>query len=154
MKRMTLVKIHLIATIVATLTILTFFTLSLIAETNGNDDVIKNVKSFILYALPIMVLAMPILKITGDKLNFRSDDPLIVVKKKRMEFMLINGLCLVVIAVFLYYRSHFQTIDNVFLLVQITEFGLGLTNLSLIFLNARDGFRLSERIKRIKAKNQ
>lgn len=147
MKRKKLVTVHLIATIIAVLTISTFFTISLIAEIKGNDDFIRSVKAFILYALPIMVLAMPTLKITGDKLAGKSKSPLILAKIKRMKLVLVNGMILISLAIFLYYRSHYQQIDNVFLIAQIAEFAFGLFNLSLIFMNAKAGMQLSGKLK-------
>ncbi|MFN8237274.1 MAG: hypothetical protein U0T77_03815 [Chitinophagales bacterium] len=147
MKRKKLVTIHLIATIVAVLAISTFFTISLIAEIKGNDDFIRSVKAFILYALPIMVLAMPTLKITGDKLAGKSKSPLVLAKIKRMKLVLVNGMILISLAIFLYYRSHYQQIDNVFLIAQIAEFAFGLFNLSLIFMNAKAGMQLSGKLK-------
>ena len=148
MKRKTIVKAHFIATIIAGLTITTFFSLSLIAEIRGDIQFIKSIKKFILYALPIMVIAMPMLKITGDKLAGKSTNPIILAKKRRMKLMIVNGIGLITLAVFLYYRSHFQTIDNVFLVAQIAEFGFGLGNLTLIALNARSGMQLSGKLKR------
>ena len=147
MKRKKLVTIHLIATIVAVLAISTFFTISLIAEIKGNDDFIRSVKAFILYALPIMVLAMPTLKITGDKLAGKSKSPLILAKIKRMKLVLMNGMILISLAIFLYYRSHYQQIDSVFLIAQIAEFAFGLFNLSLIFMNAKSRNAVIRQIK-------
>lgn len=148
MKRKTVLTVHLVATIVATMTIAVFFTSSLIAEISGDHDFIRSVKAFILYALPVMILAMPALKITGDKLAGKSKNPTILAKAKRMKFVVVNGIGLVTLAIFLYYRSHYQSIDNVFLTAQIAEFALGLANLTLIVLNARNGMQLSGRIKR------
>lgn len=150
MKRKKLATIHLLATIVAVLSISTFFTISLIAEIKGNDDFIRSVKAFILYALPIMVLAMPTLKITGDKLAGKSKSPLILAKIKRMKLVLMNGMVLISLAIYLYYRSHYQQIDGVFLIAQIAEFAFGLFNLSLIFINAKAGMHLSGKLKSAK----
>lgn len=149
MKRKNIVKAHLIATIIAALTILTFFSTSLYAEIKGDIELIKSVKAFILYALPIMILAMPILKITGDKLMGKSKNPTILAKAKRMKFVMLNGICLVSLAIFLYYRSHYQTIDGVFLIAQIAEFAFGLANLTLIMINAKIGMQLSGKLKKI-----
>lgn len=82
MERKTIVKAHFIATIIAGLTIVTFFSLSLLAEIRGDIEFIKAVKTFILYTLPIMIIAMPMLKITGDKLAGRSINPIILAKKR------------------------------------------------------------------------
>lgn len=95
MKRKKLVTVHLIATIVAVLAISTFFTISLIAEIKGNADFIRSAKAFILYALPVMILAMPTLKITGDKLEGKSKSPLVLAKIKRMKLVLMNGMILI-----------------------------------------------------------
>lgn len=146
MKRKTIVRVHLIATIIATITIATFFTISLIAELRGDESFIKSVKAFILYTLPVMVIAMPALKITGDKLAGKSKNPIVLKKMNRMKFVIVNGIILVSLAGFLYYRSHYQNIDGVFLTAQIAEFAFGLANLTLIILNARDGMQLSGRL--------
>ena len=147
MKRKTILRAHLIATIVAVITISTFFVISLFAEIKGDKILIKSVKAFILYALPIMVLAMPVLKITGDKLAGKSKNPAVLAKAKRMKIVILNGIGLISLAVFLYYRSHYHMIDNIFLRAQIAEFVLGLANLTLIIINAKSGMQLSGKIK-------
>lgn len=143
MKRKTILKAHLMATIIAATTITLFFSFSLIAELNAEVAFIKTVKTGILYALPIMILAMPILKITGDKLAGNSGNPIIRAKKQRMKWMSINGIVLIALAIFLYYRSHYQEIDGIFLAAQLVEFVFGLANLNLIFRNAKSGWKLS-----------
>ena len=141
MKRKTVVRIHLVATIIAVVTIATFFTISLIAEIRGDQVFIKAIKALIFFA-------MPCLAITGNKLAGKSKNALVEIKKKRMKFVMLNGIILVSLAIFLYYRSHFQSIDGVFLTFQIAEFVFGLTNLSMIILNARNGMQLSGKLKR------
>lgn len=148
MKRKTLVQLHIIATIIAALTISTFFTISIYAEIDGDLEVIKQVKSFIVMAMPIMVVAMPILNITGNKLSGKSQNPTILLKKKRMKWVMLNGICLLTLAILLYYISHFQTINTTFFVLQIVELILGFTNLTLILLNAKSGFQLSGKTKR------
>jgi hypothetical protein len=148
MKRKTLVRVHIIATVIALLTIATFFISSLIAELNGNEGFIKEVKKTILFALPIMLIAMPALGVTGNKLSGKSQNPIVLAKRKRMRFVFINGIGLITLACFLYYRSHYQSIDTTFLVAQVAELVLGLTNLILIGMNIRSGFQLSGRLKR------
>jgi hypothetical protein len=63
-----------------------------------------------------------------------------------MKLVMVNGMILISLAVFLYYRSHFQVIDNVFLGFQLAEFLFGLTNLTLIILNARNGKQLAGKL--------
>ncbi len=148
MKRKTLVKIHIVATVIATLTIATFFVSSLAAEINGNETFIREVKEAILYSLPAMLIAMPVLGITGKKLSGKSQNPIVLAKRQRMRFVFVNGLGLIALACFLYYRSQYQTIDSIFIVAQVAEFALGLTNLTLIGLNIKSGFQLSGRFKK------
>jgi hypothetical protein len=148
MKRKNLVRIHIIATIIAAITIASFFISSLAAEINGSETAIREVKEGILYSLPVLLIAMPALGATGNILAGKSQNPIVLAKKRRMRFVFVNGLTLISLACFLYYRSHYQTIDGVFLAAQIAEFVLGLTNLTLIGLNIKSGFQLSGRLKR------
>ena len=148
MKRKNLVRIHIIATIIAAITIASFFISSLAAEINGSETAIREVKEGILYSLPVLLIAMPALGATGNILAGKSQNPIVLAKKRRMKFVFVNGLTLISLACFLYYRSHYQTIDGVFLAAQIAEFVLGLTNLTLIGLNIKSGFQLSGRLKR------
>jgi hypothetical protein len=148
MKRKSLVRIHIIATIIAATAITSFFISSLAAEINGSETTIRKVKEVILYFLPVLLVAMPALGITGNILAGKSLDPIVLAKKRRMKIVFVNGLILITLACFLYYRSHYQTIDSIFLTAQLTEFALGLTNLTLIGLNVKSGFQLSGSLKR------
>lgn len=154
MKRKKLVRLHILTTIVAALTISTFFAASLYAEISENVEIIKQVKLIIIKALPIMIIAMPTLNITGNKLVGKSQNPIVLLKKKRMKFVIINGIILFLLAIFLYYYSHYRTIDSIFFSAQIAEFIFGLTNLTLIGLNAKSGFQLSNRPKRKTKKSE
>lgn len=151
MKRKTLVKIHIIATTIAVITIATFFVSSLIAEINGDKGLIRDVKKVILFSLPVLLIAMSALGISGNRLAGKSQNPIVLAKQKRMKLVFINGMGLVTLACFLYYRSHYQTIDIIFLGAQIAEFALGLTNLILMGLNIKSGFQLSGRFKKQKS---
>jgi len=148
MNRNMIIKTHLIATAIAIITISTFFISSLIAELGGSVEHIKAVKKGILYALPLMVVTMPMLAITGNKLAGNSKSPKVIEKQRRMKFITINGIILIFLAVFLYYQSHYQAVDSIFLIAQVAEFVFGLINLTLIGLNLIAGLKLSGRIRR------
>lgn len=148
MKRKNLVRIHVIATIIAAITIAYFFISSLAAEIKGSETAIRKVKEVILFSLPVLLIAMPALGATGNMLAGKSQNPIVLAKKRRMEFIFVNGLILITLACFLYYRSHYQTMDGIFLAAQLVEFTLGLINLTLIGLNIKSGFQLSGRLKR------
>ncbi len=153
MKRKTIIKAHIIATSIAVLTIGCFFSFSLIAEIMGNQEFIKQVKTGILYCLPILVIAMPILGITGKKLAGKSQNPIVTTKMRRMKFVAFNGIILISLAIYLYFRATNNNIDSTFLYVQIIELLFGAINLTLIGLNIKAGMKLSGRIKRNKAHN-
>ncbi|MEM9982872.1 MAG: hypothetical protein AAF734_10270, partial [Bacteroidota bacterium] len=98
-------SIHLVAT--------------LIAEWKGNVLLIRQVKKYILFTLPILLIAMPVLGITGNKLVGNTKHPSILEKKRRMTFVFLNRLILIFLAIFLYYQANFGTINQVFLIAQI-----------------------------------
>jgi hypothetical protein len=145
--------IHIAATIIAAITIGTFFLSSVVAEIDGNETFIREVKERILFTLPVLLMAMPAIGITGNKLAGNSQSPQVKTKQRRMKFVFVNGLTLIILASFLYYHSHYKTIDTVFMVAQLVELVLGLTNLVLISLNIKSGLQLSGRIRRIKRLN-
>lgn len=148
MRRKTFVSIHVTATMVAMLSIATFFISSILAEISGDEALIRQVKEAIFFSLPLLLVAMPTLGISGNKLAGKSNHPIVLLKQKRMKFIIMNGIILTSLACFLYYRSHYQSIDTVFLGVQFAEFGFGLINLSLIGLNINSGLKLSGKNKK------
>lgn len=143
MKRKKIVLAHIIAAMIAFLTIINFFGFSLVAEILGNDAFIIKVKTAILYCLPILIVAMPAIALSGNKLAGRSEHPLVLAKAKRMKFIAANGFVLIGLAIYLYYHAVNKPIDQTFLVVQIMELAFGFTNLVLMGLNMRDGFALS-----------
>ncbi|SNZ01176.1 hypothetical protein [Flagellimonas pacifica] len=147
MKRKNLLALHIAATIIGTITISTFFILSLRAELVADKMQIKAVKTGILYALPILVIAMPSLAISGKKLAGKSKHPIILKKLKRMKLVMINGIILISLVIFLYYRAIYKSIDNIFLYAQIAELIFGLSNLTLIGINIKSGLQLSGKLK-------
>jgi len=147
MNRKSLAKIHLAATMVAAITIVTFFTTSLTAELSGDFEIIKQVKFLILCVIPLLIVAMAVLNITGTKLAGETQNIQILAKKKRMKWMMVNGVGLISLAVFLFYQSHYRNMNSTFILAQIAEFILGLANLILISLNVKSGLKLSGKLK-------
>jgi hypothetical protein len=121
MKRKTILKSHIIATSVGALTIGCFFSFSLIAEIMGNQEFIKQVKTGIVYCLPVLLFAMPILGITGKKLAGKFKSPIVATKMKRMKFVAFNGIIFISLAIYLYFRAVNNNIDSTFLYVQIIE---------------------------------
>ncbi len=145
MKRSKIVAAHITATIIAVITIGSFFSFSLIAELIGDDLFIKQVKTGILYCLPILVIAMPMLALSGKKLAGNSKHPIVADKMKRMKLIALNGVILISLAIYLYYHANYKTVDRTFLYVQIAELVIGALNLGLIGLNINAGLKLSGR---------
>ena len=77
MGRKSVLKLHLAGTILAVLTISTYFFSSLTAEVIGNEYIIKVVKAGIFYSLPVLIIVMPILAISGNKLAGNSKNKVI-----------------------------------------------------------------------------
>lgn len=146
-KRKTIILLHAGAGILAWLLILSFFTSSLVAEIIGKATLILQVKTYIFYTLPLMILLMPLAGISGVKLGGHSRHRVVLAKKRRMKFIAGNGLVLITLATLLYFRVHTGKIDVTFHVLQLAEFIFGATNIVLMGLMIRDGLFLSGRIK-------
>ena len=73
---------------------------------------------------------------------------LVAAKKKRMPFIVANGvLILLPAAFFLDSRAAVGDFDSVFYAVQAAELLAGATNLTLMGLNIRDGLKMSGRFR-------
>ncbi|MBA6154287.1 hypothetical protein [Gelidibacter maritimus] len=152
MKRSKIVTVHIVATIIATVTISCFFSFSLVAEITGKDLFIKQVKTGILYCLPLLLIAMPVLAISGKKLAGNSKHPIVAKKMKRMKCIAFNGIILMSLAIYLYYHAIYKTIDDTFLYVQLMELLIGAVNLGLIIRNINSGLQLSGRNRKLRAR--
>lgn len=148
MKRKTLVKTHLIAATATAMTIISYFTSTAIVELTGNKEKIILLKSIIFYSLPILIVSMPTLVVTGNRLAGNSTHPDIISKKSRMKWIAINGLTLIALASILFSLAVDNAIDRRFYFFQAAELALGLTNIALIGINFRTGLKLSGRLPR------
>lgn len=141
--------IHFIAGLVATMTIATFFLCTVIAELFGSPASVATVKALIV--MPGLFILVPAIAITGGSGFFLSktrQGRLIQTKKKRMPLIAANGLLVLIpCAIFLNRWAATGTFDSVFYLVQGLELLAGATNLTLMGLNIRDGFRMSGRFR-------
>jgi hypothetical protein len=140
-------KIHKTAGTIALLTILAFFLSSFFAELNGNLEVIKSVKTGILYGIILLFIVMPATVITGRKLARNHTTTTLARKKSRMKLIAINAIVLIGLAITLCYRAINNLIDRTFVAIQIIEFVFGLSNAILLGLMIRDGKQLSTEIE-------
>lgn len=142
-------KIHLIAGLLATLTIATFFMGTLAVELFGTAESVALVKALIV--MPGLLILVPAIAITGGSGMYLSKSRrgrLVESKKKRMPFIAANGLLVMIpCAIFLNRWAAAGTFDTAFYVVQALELLVGAVNLSLMGMNVRDGFTMSGRVR-------
>ena len=142
-------KVHAIAGIVGFLTILVFWTSTVFSELFGSQESIALVKGLILSGMFILVPAMAIAGGSGMFLGRERTGRTVQAKKRRMPFIAVNGLAILVPAAFyLEAKAVAGTFDMWFYGVQVVELLAGATNLTLMGLNIRDGMRMTGRLKR------
>jgi hypothetical protein len=147
--RTVLRRAHRGAGIVAFLTILAFWTATLGSELFADVETVARVKRWILWGMIVLVPAMAVAGGSGFRLAGGSTAKTIEAKKRRMPFIALNGLLILLpSAVFLASRAAAGNFDGLFYLVQGIELVAGALNLTLIGLNIRDGLALSGRVKR------
>jgi hypothetical protein len=142
-------KIHLIASLLATLTIATFFISTLAVELFGTHESLALVKALIV--MPGLLILVPAIAITGGSGMYLSKSRrgrLVESKKKRMPFIAANGLLVMIpCAIFLNRWAAAGTFDTTFYAVQTLELLVGAVNLTLMGMNVRDGFTMSGRVR-------
>ncbi|KIT15320.1 hypothetical protein [Jannaschia aquimarina] len=150
MKRSSLVILHAVAGSVALLTVFTFWTSAVVAELAFGHSGIAAVRTGILYALPILVVALAAAGGSGSRLAGRSAAPIIRGKQRRMRLAAANGLLVLVpSAIFLAWKAWHGAFDAAFTTVQAVELVAGAINIVLLGLNMRAGMRM--RARRIRA---
>jgi hypothetical protein len=93
------------------------------------------------------MLLVPAAGRTGAQLAGKSRDPLVEGKRKRIRFIAPNGALLLGLASYLYYKASHGELDSFFQAAQALEFAVGLTNILLLSLMIRDGFRLKNKYR-------
>lgn len=147
MNKQSLKNIHKIAGTTALIVILIFFASSLYAELTGNIQLIKTVKTAILFGLIILFIVMPTTVITGRRLARQFTSDVVSRKQNRMKFIAANAAILVALAFTLYWRAVNNKIDQTFMIIQIIEFTFGLLNAVLLIRMIKDGRILSRKAK-------
>ena len=142
-------KIHLIAGLLATLTIATFFLTTLGVELFGTHEMVATVKALIV--LPGLFILVPAIAITGGSGVFLAktrQGRLVEGKKKRMPFIAVNGLLIMIpCAIFLNRWAASGIFDTTFYVVQTLELLVGAVNFTLMGMNIRDGMKMSGRFR-------
>ena len=138
---------HKTGAIIATLCIVTFFLSTLIVEFFFSVESVAQVKSLIVFpGLFILIPAIAITGATGFSLSKSSSAGLVGQKRKRMPFIGANGLLILLpAAIFLNLWAAEGSFDNTFYAVQGLELFAGAVNITLMFMNIRDGRKLSRK---------
>ena len=127
-------KIHAIAGVIGFLIILAFWTSTVISELFGTPQDIAHVKSMILMGMFALIPAMAIAGGSGMSMGGRRKDAPARAKKKRMPFIVGNGLLVLLpAAFFLEARASSGTFDTAFYVVQGVELLAGAANLTMGF---------------------
>lgn len=138
---------HLVAGMLVLLCIATFFLSTIVVELFGSHAAVAQVKSLVV--TPGLWILIPTLAATGASGMFLARSRrgrLVSAKKKRMPLIAANGLLVLVpCAILLNHWASAGTFDTTFYSVQVLELVAGATNLALMFMNLRDGLRLTGR---------
>ncbi|ABO25015.1 hypothetical protein SHLO109777_07600 [Shewanella loihica] len=142
--------LHLFGAITATTCIASFFLATILVELFGSVEQIITVKQLILMpGLFILIPAMMVTGVTGNMLGNKGR--VLGAKQRRMKLAAANGLLMLLpLAIVLARMASAQEFDSLFFSLQLLELCCGAANLYLLGLNARDGMKLSGRLKQKK----
>lgn len=145
--------IHAVAGVLAMLTIAIFWLSTVTSELFAPRELIVAVKSAIPWGFLLLVPALILTGATGFAAAKGRGGRVIEAKQKRMPLIAANGLLVLIpSALFLAAKARAGEFDTAFYAVQALELGAGATNLILLGLNMRDGFKLSGRFRRRKTR--
>ncbi|MDO9118305.1 MAG: hypothetical protein Q7U39_10125 [Nitrospira sp.] len=141
--------IHLVAGLLAALTIATFFLSSVAVELFGAHEAVATVKALIV--MPGLFILIPAIAATGGSgfvIAKSRKGRLVDAKKRRMPFIAANGLLVLLpCAIVLDRLASAGAFDTTFYVVQGIELLAGAVNLTLMGMNIRDGIRMSGRFQ-------
>ncbi len=144
--------VHPIAGAIATLTIATFWTSTVLSEAFGSKETVVAVKTAIPWGFLVLIPALAAAGGSGFKLANGRRAGLIGVKLKRMPFIAANGIIVLIpAALFLASKANAGEFDATFYAAQAVELAAGAINLTLLCLNMRDGLRMKGRLRRAAA---
>jgi hypothetical protein len=135
--------LHAIAGGIAFISILVFFSATVIVEVGGDPAAIARAKAAIVQGLWLLIPALMLTGASGLALARGRSGRLLAAKQRRMPFIAGNGLLILLPAALLLDRwAAVGQLDGMFYTVQAVELLAGAVNLTLMGLNIRDGVRL------------
>jgi hypothetical protein len=142
---------HVIAGLVAFVTIACFLGSTLWVELSGEAAGIAAAKSWIVSRLPLLIISLAIAGGTGFALSGGHPKGLAAKKLQRMKIIASNGIFILVpAALFLNLKAQQAEFDALFYVVQLVEIAVGALNLTLLGLSMRDGLAMKGRLRRLK----
>lgn len=142
-------RIHAAAGVTGFVLILAFWSSTVVSELFGSHEAIAMVKTSILWGMIALIPSLAIAGASGMAMDRRRKDPPALRKKRRMPFIALNGLLVLVpSAFFLADRANAGLFDGGFYAVQVIELLAGATNLGLMGLNIRDGMLMTGQLGR------
>jgi hypothetical protein len=140
-------RVHAIAATAGLLTILVFWLSTVLTELFGSHKTVIAVRQAIPWGFILLIPALAITGATGFSMAGKSRNPRITAKKRRMPFIIGNGVLLLVPAAFsLNSLASHGEFGTLFTVIQLVELSAGATNIALMSLNMRDGLRLTHRL--------
>ena len=137
-------RAHITASILAMLTIATFWTSTLITELFLTQAAVITLKTNLPWGFAVLIPALATAGITGSVLARGRRGGVIGAKLTRMKIVAANGVAILLpSAFFLAYLAAQPSFGATFYLVQALELVAGATNLTLLALNFRDGRKLT-----------
>lgn len=142
-------RIHATAGCVGFLIIGVFWASTISVELLASYETIALVKNRILDGMFILIPCLAIAGGSGISLGKGDKGALVLGKKKRMPFIALNGLLVLVpSAIFLATKANANDFDTMFYTVQAIELVAGAVNFTLLGLNIRDGIKLTGRLRK------
>lgn len=140
--------VHAIAGTVALLCVVAFLTSTVIAELVFDHSTVAAVKDAIAKGLLVLIPALIVTGGSGFALSKQLTGRLVENKKRRMPFIALNGLLVLLpAALYLDAKASAGEFDLLFYSVQAVELLFGGLQLVLLSLNFRSGLRLSGRMR-------
>lgn len=142
-------KLHAFTSIIAFFTIASFLVSTVLVDLFFNHETIAKIKNLIvLPGLFILIPAMAVTGATGFKISKGRKGKLIGKKKKRMPFIVLNGILFMVpAAIVLDMWASTGQFGTKFWVIQLVEIIGGVINLILLSMSMRDGLILTGKLK-------
>jgi len=141
-------QLHAAAASIALLCITAFWIATCVSELLLSPADVVEVKRGVVRAMWVLIPALATTGMTGFFLGRGNPSPLVSRKQRRMAFIALNGLCVLLpSALFLYDRAATGRFDLPFRIVQSIELAAGAANILLMSLNLRDGLKLTGRLR-------